>query len=178
MACAFTIETTTASCNYHSFKGKQMALTKCKECGKEVSDTAGKCPNCGAKVKKPMGVLGIVAIGIAIIALAKCSESANRASLNKSPPDPVAEARFQKTAAIARTIKNNLREPESMTLETARANDDASVVCLEYRARNGFGGMSKEFVVFAQNKAHQTPEAWNKHCTQPLFDMKHVRHAL
>lgn len=29
-----------------------MALIKCPECGKEVSDTARTCPNCGYKIKK------------------------------------------------------------------------------------------------------------------------------
>lgn len=29
-----------------------MALIKCKECGKEISDTATKCPNCGYKIKE------------------------------------------------------------------------------------------------------------------------------
>ena len=29
-----------------------MALIKCPECGKEVSDEAKKCPNCGVKLKK------------------------------------------------------------------------------------------------------------------------------
>lgn len=29
-----------------------MALIKCNECGKEISDTADKCPNCGCPVKK------------------------------------------------------------------------------------------------------------------------------
>jgi hypothetical protein len=29
-----------------------MALIKCSECGKEVSNKADACPNCGAKVKK------------------------------------------------------------------------------------------------------------------------------
>ncbi len=28
-----------------------MALIKCKECGKEISNTAISCPNCGAKNK-------------------------------------------------------------------------------------------------------------------------------
>jgi len=28
-----------------------MALIQCKECGKEISDTAVSCPNCGAKNK-------------------------------------------------------------------------------------------------------------------------------
>lgn len=29
-----------------------MALVKCKECGKKISDGANKCPNCGYKEKK------------------------------------------------------------------------------------------------------------------------------
>lgn len=29
-----------------------MALIKCPECGKEISDKAASCPNCGAVVKK------------------------------------------------------------------------------------------------------------------------------
>ena len=30
-----------------------MALTKCPECQKEVSDTAETCPHCGYRLKKP-----------------------------------------------------------------------------------------------------------------------------
>lgn len=49
-----------------------MALIKCPECGKEYSDTAKECPNCGyqknkGKRKKLFGVIGAVAI-IALIA--------------------------------------------------------------------------------------------------------------
>jgi hypothetical protein len=29
-------------------QGEEMALSKCKECGKDVSDKAAACPNCGA----------------------------------------------------------------------------------------------------------------------------------
>lgn len=32
-----------------------MALTKCKECGKEISTEAGSCPHCGAKPAKTSG---------------------------------------------------------------------------------------------------------------------------
>lgn len=48
MVCALAIETTTYSSNYHYLKGKQMALTNCKECSKEISDKAASCPHCGA----------------------------------------------------------------------------------------------------------------------------------
>lgn len=30
-----------------------MALIKCPECGREISDTASACPGCGAPVRKP-----------------------------------------------------------------------------------------------------------------------------
>lgn len=51
-----------------------MALTKCHECGQDVSTQAKACPTCGARVKKPsgtrlllfllavLGVLGLIAL--------------------------------------------------------------------------------------------------------------------
>ena len=35
-----------------------MAMTKCKECGKEVSTKAFSCPSCGAQVKESSGKQG------------------------------------------------------------------------------------------------------------------------
>ena len=47
-----------------------MALIKCKECGKEISDQATTCPNCGAKteISKKKRYNIIIAICIAVIA--------------------------------------------------------------------------------------------------------------
>lgn len=39
-----------------------MALTTCKECGKEVSAKADKCPNCGVAIKKKRGCLANIGI--------------------------------------------------------------------------------------------------------------------
>ena len=44
-----------------------MALLKCKECGKEISDTAKTCPHCGAKLSKGVGCLGIALTIIGIL---------------------------------------------------------------------------------------------------------------
>lgn len=47
-----------------------MALIKCQECGKEISDTARKCPNCGyVKPPKPMTKLDKIFIPIISILL-------------------------------------------------------------------------------------------------------------
>lgn len=88
------------------------------------------------------------------------------------------EAAFRKTALFAASIKKTMRDPDSLVWESIRANDDASVICVEYRARNGFGGMNREFAVYANSKVSQKPTAWNKHCIKPMNDMKHVRYAL
>lgn len=53
-----------------------MALTKCHECGHDVSTQANACPTCGARVKEPsgarlglfllavMGVLGLIGFAV------------------------------------------------------------------------------------------------------------------
>jgi len=51
-------------------------LIKCKACGKEVSENAHTCPNCGEPIKlkgegrsrcKPLGFAGIAVIAIGVI---------------------------------------------------------------------------------------------------------------
>lgn len=158
-----------------------MALITCEECKKEISDTAGKCPQCGAKIDKPMRLGSMILAAFVTVAVVQCSLSTNGSSPSKTtqaPPDPVAEARFQKTAMFAAGVKSKMRDPSSFALESARSNEDATVICLEYRARNGFGGMNKEFIVGTTKKVSQDAVAWNKHCTKPLIDMKHIEYAL
>lgn len=46
-----------------------MALTKCNECGHQISKTASACPNCGAKVKRTSLFTKIVAGFFALIVL-------------------------------------------------------------------------------------------------------------
>ena len=55
-----------------------MGLKKCKECGKEVSDQADKCPHCGAKLKTKIGCVGLAII--IIISLFFLSKLGNRES--------------------------------------------------------------------------------------------------
>jgi hypothetical protein len=153
-----------------------MALIKCKECGKEISDEAKVCPHCG---KKPgMSMTSAVVIGFLLLLPFVFYTPSSSTSTPKPPPNPAAEARFQKTARMADGVKRMLRDPESVVWESIRSNDDASVICIEYRARNGFGGMAKEFAVYSKNNVSQEAKAWNKYCTKPLNDMIHVEYAI
>lgn len=159
-----------------------MALIKCTECGKEVSNGAGKCPHCGAKIKKSVGLVGIIfvaLIGWAIFASVSQSEIKKREEESKSPAQIAAEEkqkaletkRYSAATVAAATIKRAMRDPESLKFESMRVNEDASIVCARYRARNGFGGMNGEFIVFVKNAGHQDAATWNKHCKAEMFDL-------
>jgi hypothetical protein len=159
-----------------------MALIKCRECGKEISSKAQACPNCGAAARKGFGCVGSTLIIIAGVFVIGAIVSG---IVGKEPPTPTApkakeqlaaekakadreQARGAKAVAAGVVVKSSLRDPESVVWESIRANDDASIICIEYRARNGFGGMNRGFVVFVKDRPSQEPSAWNKNCTQPL----------
>lgn len=174
-----------------------MALKDCKECGKPVSTQAKACPNCGAKPPQQTKelIVGIVAVAFIIFMAAvifgdngNSDDTADKDTTpaktapTKTPEQIAAEAqkenRFQITVMAATVVKNSMRDPDSLVWENILANDEATVICMEYRARNGFGGMNREFVVMTQDKTYQTVAAWNKHCTKSMNDMTYVKRAV
>lgn len=166
-----------------------MALVDCKECGKSVSDAAKSCPSCGKELPKPMGRfrLAVILVFLASIGSAMMGKSSPPAAAANSPA-PVAapsaeavakEASFQKVVQFARLVKASLKDPESVAWANIMANDDASVICLEYRARNSYGAMSKESASYVNGASSQKPSVWNRHCAgRPLNDMGHATYAL
>lgn len=171
-----------------------MAMGNCRECGKEASSEAKACPHCGAtKPVEKTSLFTWIAGGFFALIVGSCvlggsdSKNSSQPTQASKTPEQIAaeaeakareEAAFQKTVRAAAAVKSALRDPGSLSWESIRASSDANVICLEYRAKNGFGGMNKEFVVFANGKPSQTVAAWNKHCTQSLTDMKHAKYAL
>ncbi len=162
-----------------------MAMVKCKECGNDVSTSASACQKCGAKPPKKTSVVTLVIGGgfaLAVFGMVISANSERQAQPVKSAAQIALEAKksaaFAQTVLVLSALKASLRAPDSLTFESIRANDDASIVCVEYRAQNGFGGLNKEILVYAKGKATNTPAAWNKNCTQSLFDMGHARLAI
>lgn len=100
----------------------------------------------------------------------------------KSAEQQAAEARAAQTkkareenAAIgALALKSSLRDPDSLVIEAFLSNDDATTVCIAYRAKNGFGGMNREAIVIIDGKVKKDAATWNKTCTQSLNDMMYV----
>lgn len=143
-----------------------------------------------AKSRPISKLLFIVGIGALVAMCTRPIDAPPQREQTAAPqPDPDVEAArtaakqkeelaFQKTTLFAASLKKSLRDPESLVLESVRANDDATIICIEYRARNGFGGMNRELAIYANRKVSQEPKFWNTYCTKPLNNMKHVKYAL
>lgn len=160
-----------------------MAIIKCHECGNGVSSDAKACPHCGVKPKAKTSMLTWIIGGVFAFAIGSAIINQNSPSdaptAPAKPVDPNADLRFNKTLLVVKSIKAALRNPDSAQWNIILANDDASVVCVEYRAQNGFGGMNIEQATFAKGKIQTSVSAWNKNCAEkPLNNMKSIKQAL
>jgi hypothetical protein len=169
-----------------------MALRPCAECGAKLSTKAVACPSCGAKPKKPAGCLPWgIGIIVAILLIANVPDN-KKASPDPAPVPLTAEeqaaktkdalesnARFVNTAATLRAVKNRLRDPKSVEWIDISASQDGKVVCLTYRARNGFGGLNVEHAAMAKDTISNSGAAWNKNCAgKSLYEAKSALHAI
>lgn len=100
-------------------------------------------------------------------------------------PDPPAqksaveieeENEFKTAVAGAMTIKNNLKDPDSLKFSQIIITEPHGAVCYEYRARNSFGGMGMaKAAISADRKAMLTSEQsgftklWNKECANKYY---------
>jgi hypothetical protein len=164
-----------------------MSLITCRECGAKVSSEAKACPSCGAKPKKPAGLAGIVLVLIIGALLfqhfqrdSPATTTQPSAAAAKTPAQLATEQaaadaekkRYATTASALEFIMKHARNPASVVVELAGASDDASVVCIQYRAQNGFGGMARETVSLVNGKIGSDPKQWNKNCLKgDLVDM-------
>lgn len=82
-----------------------MALVKCMECSKEISDTAKTCPHCGYKFGKGLGTGGVVfMVGIAVIVIAMIT------GVTRPSSAPVNTAEDEAKAKMAEIAKECMHE--------------------------------------------------------------------
>jgi hypothetical protein len=180
-----------------------MALARCRKCRKIASTAAKNCPHCGVKnpTRKPLspyfkvaGAFAGTALLIGILESYGLRDSLGKAKI-ELPYFPTASTasapavqsrtekrekhRFDVTTAVASTLKQSMDNPNSLVWETILADDDASIICLEYRVKDVRGEYSREYITYAYGRTSETPEDWNKHCAgKKLNDMIRVRDAV
>lgn len=167
-----------------------MAMINCGECGASVSTEAKSCPGCGANRKlfrsspgtkrrmpwpKKIGiafaaVLGLGAVGQVV------SGGANQSAQAESAQDKQTKQRDYAAYLSAKALKASLRNPDSLAFQYIHANDDGSVVCMKYRAQNGFGGMNIGYVVFKNGNPSESRARWQSNCAhRVLYDLTSVK---
>lgn len=119
-------------------------------------------------------LLSVVGIAASFLVPSKSPSTVPSAAAAPKPKTQAEQEADQRTIAAAsalKLLKGSVRDPDSFQLESVRANDGGSLICIEYRARNGFGGMNRSFVAFADGRALQSVGEWNKRCTRQLHDV-------
>lgn len=128
-----------------------MALIKCKECGKEISDKAPACPHCGAPNKpKPdnkssSGCLTVIIILGVIGILGAIGQYGGSSSEPSTPRETVYNSSWDGSVYQAEAyLKRNLKDPDSYESiewgKVAKNSDGNYITWCKYRAKNSFGG--------------------------------------
>ena len=142
-----------------------MALVKCEECGKQVSDRAESCPSCGAKPKNMeiekksdaslkrnifIGFFVLVMVGFMMKESKPPSEKKSDESLIKTPEAEEAKKKREEEIAKQQTIllmisalRDETKNPPSFELVEAIKLKDGTL-CVTYRGTNSFGGVVTE----------------------------------
>lgn len=127
-----------------------MALTKCKDCGNEVSKKADKCPKCGAPIKKGVTFFQSVLFIGAVIGTLVVINKIN---------DPETDAIKNKISVTANLKKDGLGLGLKGTLliknDSAKDIKDFTVSC-DYIAKSGTKIDSSEREFFEIVKAGQS----------------------
>ncbi|WP_116798587.1 zinc ribbon domain-containing protein [Limnohabitans sp. Rim28] len=132
-----------------------MALVKCEECGKQISDEAESCPSCGAKPEK-MGFFRKLFIGLFVLfVIGSVMDGFNSPSTKPVDSSSSVETQEEKKKREEEYAKNvlivlrisalreDMKNPQSFDLVEA-INLKNGILCTTYRATNAFGAIVTE----------------------------------
>lgn len=127
------------------------------------SPTASSRTSVAANVAVIMLIWGAVVLGaIAFVSWWAPWETARPAVPVTAPT--AQDLRLSAIASAGEALRRATRDPESVIFESVKANAGATVICLQYRAKNGFGGMTREVLVLTPKGTSQEMAAWNTSC--------------
>lgn len=147
-----------------------MAMIKCHECGNQISSEASACPQCGAKPKKQVGILGIIFAGMLGLLAFQCSSPRSTPITPAQPTKPEKpDLAAGNAITMARLISASAKDPSSVKwsevvyIESGKSEGHGSY-CFEYRAKNSFNALVVEHAAFVVNDKGTQQGKWEKHC--------------
>lgn len=146
-----------------------MALIRCKECGKEMSDTVRKCPHCGyvnkerkkeqaTQVKESLKskkgliisiviILVVIVVGIVVFSMIKAQKE-EEARIQAEIIANTLNEDEKKVAKVVKEYQNDLKNPDSMQIFEIRFYKDDNYVLIDSSGQNGFGGTTRNIVQY------------------------------
>ena len=133
-----------------------MALIKCKECGKEISDTAKKCPYCGFKEKGSKKFI-IVVISIILLLVVIAGSIAfifidNNNNIEKE--EIILTYEEQMAVNCLNDYKYKLKNPNSLQVfdirwrDMSAVNDGDMAIYFDVTGENSFGGSTRNVILY------------------------------
>jgi len=135
-----------------------MSLKKCKECGKDVSTKAGKCPHCGAKLKTGTGIgcLGLIGVILLVGMFGNMLSESNKTSKPKTAKE-IRKERIESTFSawdgshmgLEKLIKRTMNDPDSYEHVKTVYSDKGNylIVKTTFRGKNAFGGVVTNWIM-------------------------------
>jgi hypothetical protein len=160
-----------------------MPLIKCKDCGHEISPSAKACPQCGAPSPREannaaIGCLGVIILfAVSFFGASQCTSTPKETNATQEPPEIMTPAKAMESQRMGRAalrmglLRQHMREPESLKWEAALSDETGDLICLRYRAKNGFGGMNVEVAIFKGDKGYDQESDWKKHCGPATYSV-------
>jgi hypothetical protein len=153
------------------------SLIHCNTCNLQVAAYAKTCADCGAKLRKgTLRKVGfwLLATPFALLTLPAFVEGFSVGSALLSPEQTKERHEYEDRFKLAWTrvsaVKSGIRDPKTFALESVHVTR-ADVVCIEYSARNGFGGMNRESIVVDGTQPYPSTDndsrffrMWNELC--------------
>lgn len=147
-----------------------MALVKCRVCGKEVIETADKCPHCDSLGPKKSRRVTWIMIGVLIVLVACMGGMIYKRSQEKMPAPEELEARrraekiHQRLMSATFLLKTSEADPAAVAIDDVKTNVDGSVLCYRYSLKEGNGQFRRKKAVFAEGDLHHSPGSWEIYC--------------
>lgn len=159
-----------------------MAIIECKECGKEISSKADKCPYCGIKKHKTSKftwfVLFVFVYGFYVYLTPVNSDTSYKAKV-ETPQEKEEKDRYSSVMLAGKTVKKNLKEPNSVEWLSIHSNKEGTLACFRYKAKNSYGGFSVEESVSYLGLISSSQQQWDKLCAnKKLYNVTYVRNSL
>ena len=166
-----------------------MAVSNCKECGRQVSSKAKACPHCGAKAPKTTSIFSVVLVSLLVFAVytGYVPDSTNSNSVKNTSSTPTSEKKDERSQRTKEylwieegkdSVRAKLKDADSAKFKNVyffRGSRNIPVTCGDVNSKNSFGayaGFSKFIsagsidATYLESEVEDFAELWNGLCAK------------